>query len=371
MALFRDLTRLALMTLGEHGVGPAQRAADAMRRKDLTRFLQNSGLAVTPLADELPGFRGQAQAMRAAWNAQDFALYERSYLDAYRAQAVLGNALVAHRMIANAFLAEATEETRDWLDAVRIAPYVEAAKRYAQERRTPFAFALYANMLHSQGAAYRGTEFADKVTLEGWAQLAQCETLAKEALAAAGPDAAKDPLWRFTSYVLEEVNMSARFEEAWALDPYNLNLCAHRANMLLTRWHGTHEGAFDEFALRAAARTADRFGEGMYALIHQSVTDVGHLDHKETRCDLARVKRGFADLMARYPAQSVVNRYANFLIWTRRESDEIEAWELVASRRLKAIVPEVWLGDVMVEKVEDALEDLMFSKETWEDAQED
>lgn len=116
----------------------------------------------------------------------------------------------------------------------------------------------------------------------------------------------------------------------------------------MPRWLGRSEHDLEVFARRAAELTKDRFGLGFYALIQQANTDVGEHELEDTLCDPEMVKRGFEDLITRFPAPSNMNRYADMLEWM----GDTEALADLLETRFRWIVPEIWYGDTTEEQFE-------------------
>ncbi len=90
----------------------------------------------------------------------------------------------------------------------------------------------------------------------------------------------------------------------------------------------------------------------MYALVYAQGYHVGAHEIGDTLCDVELMKRGFKDLAERHPSQSLFNRWAAGMYFAK----QYRTCERVFRTRIKAIVPEVWLGKDRDAKVKDALD---------------
>jgi hypothetical protein len=196
----------------------------------------------------------------------------------------------------------------------------------------------------------RGTAWARDVQADQWQGY---EALLGEADAVldSHPDPA-DFSWRMSDYSRSANTgdfdiFKARFERAWLMDRYNIDLCRSHARMIMPRWLGRDEHDLENFARRAADLTRDRFGLGFYALIQQANTEVGDHELADTLCDPDLVKQGFEDLLARFPAPSVMNLYADTLEWM----GDTEALADLFESRFRVMVPQIWYGETRSDKI--------------------
>ena len=278
--------------------------------------------------------------------------FEALYAQSERADIMLANATKLHifqwRQLFEAF-DEADGPTCDTL--------TEPFKRWFEATRTPLAAASYASALYDAAFAYRGGRCADEVREEQWARYNERLEAGRDALAATEPAGRQSLpwLWAHYDYGLQDAGnldeFNARFREAWSRDMSNFLICTSHGVRLLPRWLGHDARDLEGFARHAAGMTHDRFGEGMYALIYGQGYHIGSHPIGDTLCDKDRLKRGYEDLCARYPSQSMLNRFAAGMYFARDYSTCAAVF-----RGMNAIVPDLWDGDTETARIEDALD---------------
>ena len=306
------------------------------------------------LRDEPPECAA-ANADMARWTAAGtLEPFEALYLESERADRMLANALKMH-----VFLWQRLFDAFAHADGPEADRLAAPFRRWFEARRSPIAAAAYATALHRTAFAYRGGRFADDVCEEQWAEYNKRLEIGRDALAATQVAGRTCQPWLWASYdygrqdvsSLDEFN--ARFREAWSRDMSNTSLCVSHGIRLLPRWYGHDERDLEAFARHATGMTQDRFGDGMYALIYGYGYHIGAHKIGDTACDRERLKRGYEDLAERFPAQSILNRYAAGMYF----SGDTKACA-GAFRRMRSIVPELWLGSTREKQVTDALETL-------------
>lgn len=314
------------------------------------------------LHDEIPRLYGERDAMRRAWQERDFAAY-RAAFEAARAEGDLAeNGKPRYLLVKDWFLEEfmAIPDSDD--AGPRHEALLDGFASYFREDPSPFSAATYADALRVTAYAWRGTACAADVNMDQADQFRRFLQQA-DAVLDSQPDP-QDFSWRASDFRrgAETGSFSEyqrRFEAVWALDRYNIDLCRSFARMIMPRWLGRDEHDLEVFARRAAELTKDRFGYGFYALIQAANTEVGEHEIEDTLCDPALVKQGFEDLLARFPAPSNFNLYADMLEWMK----DTQALADLLETRFRTIVPEIWYGDTIDDKFAYAFETLLEADE--------
>ncbi|MFK0206332.1 hypothetical protein [Agrobacterium sp. NPDC090283] len=342
---------------------PRRRAASADQNlSPHERLVRDYDLHLVELHDEIPRLIPQRDAMRAAWRRRDFLAYHQAFEAARQADGIAENGKPHYSLVKEWFLDEFLTIPDDDDAGLRHETLLEAFEGFFRQHPSPFSAATYADALRMTAFTWRGTEYGHDVRQEQWQKYEAFLLKADEVLdSCPGPD---DFAWRISDYrraandgSIEE--FQERFEAAWAQDRYNIDLCRSHARMIMPRWLGRDEHDLEVFARSAAELTKDRFGLGFYALIQQANTEVGDHELAGTLCDPALVKQGFEDLLARFPAPSLVNYYADMLEWM----EDKEALADLLQSRFRTIVPQIWYGDTREEKIAYAFDTLLEAAE--------
>lgn len=333
--------------------------------EELTQYeilLKAYGIASIFLHDEIPRLYEERDAMRRAWQARDFSAYRAAFEAALAEGDLAENGKPRYALVKDWFLEEFTAIPDSDDAGPRHEALLDSFAAYFRREPSSFSAATYADALRVTAYAWRGTACAADVNLD---QAEQFDKFLRRADAVLdsqpGPD---DFAWRASDFRrgAETGSFSEyqrRFEAAWALDRYNIDLCRNFARMIMPRWLGRDAHDLEVFARRAADLTKDRFGYGFYALIQAANTEVGEHELEDTLCDPALVKQGFEDLVARFPTPSNFNLYADMLEWM----NDTEALADLLDTRFRAIVPEIWYGDTLDDKFVYAFETLLEADE--------
>ena len=314
------------------------------------QLVRDYDLYLIDLHDEIASLIPQRNAMRAAWRKGDFEAYQRAF-EAARASGIIAEngkplyALVKDWFL-EPFMALPDDETAAAAHEDMLAPF----RDFFHRSPSPFSAATYADALRATAFVRRGTAYGHLVRQEQWQSYEELLREADHVL-----DSHADPenfSWRMSDYRRSANEGSfdtfkARFERAWLLDRYNIDLCRSHARMIMPRWLGRDEHDLENFARRAAELTKDRFGLGFYALIQQANTEVGDHELADTLCDPDLVKRGFEDLLERFPAPSIMNLYADTLEWM----GDTEALADLLETRFRVMVPDIWYGETRSDKI--------------------
>ena len=279
------------------------------------RILELTGLPVVFRAapDRLSaGVEARLQPMR---EADDFAGLAIAFDRLFARRTFGGNGYRTYRIAENMLLTPVDEA----ISMGEPSAAGEALDRYRrwwlQDRANPIAAAILARALLTTGEALDAHRFDSGVCDDEFLRDACGE--ARGVLARAGPNGRRHWLWRQADFTLafcawscgaeDEELLAVTFEALQKLDPHEFGIYDDRTEHLLPEWAGS-VAAIDVFARAAAARTAGRFGELMYARIYDRA--LRFIDADQTGVDQDRLLRGFADWHARFPTQAVANRYA-------------------------------------------------------------
>lgn len=328
----------------------AKRAAQFRAGRE--RLRKTYKLATLSYHDE-PQEGRAANAQIAGWLAEGrLEPFEALYAQSERADIMLANATKLHVFQWRRLLAAFDDADGPACD--RLTP---PFKHWFETTRTPLAAASYASALHDAAYAHRGSRSADEVREDQWARYNARLELGRDALAAtaAAGRTSLPWLWAQYDYALQDAGsldeFNARFRDAWSRDMSNVLICLSHGVRLLPRWLGHDARDLEAFARHATGMTHDRFGEGLYALIYGHGYHIGGHPIGDTLCDRDRLRRGYEDLAARFPSQSILNRFAAGMYFSRDYPTCAAVF-----RGMSAIVPELWDGATETARIEDALD---------------
>ncbi|UDF28945.1 UNVERIFIED_ORG: hypothetical protein LHK14_15680 [Roseateles sp. XES5] len=345
------------------GRKPAMPAEPLSEEEQLVR---DYDLYLVDLHDEIPALVPQRDAMRAAWQRGDFEAYQRAFEAARAGGVIAENGKPLYSLVRDWFTEPFTALPRNEVTLPAQEEMLNAFRDFFYRSPSPFSAASYHDALRTTAFVRRGTAYGHLVRADQWRDY---KTLLQEADDVLDSHAdPKDFSWRMSDYRRSANEGSfdvfkARFERAWLLDRYNVDLCQAHARMIMPRWLGRDEQDLEDFALRAAELTKDRYGFGFYALIQQANTEVGDHELQDTLCDPDLVKRGFEDLLARFPAPSIMNLYADTLEWM----GDTEALADLLETRFRVMVPQIWYGDTREEKIDYLFATLLEAAEVLEE----
>lgn len=164
----------------------------------------------------------------------------------------------------------------------------------------------------------RGGGYASTVPGEGMKLFRERLALAAKALEAAEPEGKESPIWYWVALVVAgssgqpQAQFDALFEEAVTRFPHYHPLHYTRMNYLLPQWGGSFE-AVDGFIQRSVERTREVDGEAFYAWLYVDVARKYDGDlFAGTMASWPRMRKGFEDMVARYPDDWNWNLYATF-----------------------------------------------------------
>jgi hypothetical protein len=173
--------------------------------------------------------------------------------------------------------------------------------------------------LASFEAAYgwhaRGSEYASKVTEEGWKLFRQRTANAREMLEKLGPEARKDPEWyaEMLSIALAEGwthdQFDALYSEAVKKFPYYYEFYFTKGNFYSKKWYGS-QADYQAFVDESVKATERQLGQSMYARLHWSAWRNSMF--KDGQTDWSRMKQGFERILKNFPDDWNRNNFAKF-----------------------------------------------------------
>jgi hypothetical protein len=336
-------------------------------------FLKQRKIGVVSLFDEDPAFIESKQRIDDIVREGRLEDFSQLNIAAMREGSILTNAIPLHA------LQRAYLRARLGIDESVEQGKAAIVMAQAAYNRAPSAeTAAQLSVVHTALAQlYRGYEYlGEDGTTGDWESMQKHVTIAQEVLARHAADGQGSARWLRQHYY-HAINEScsreefdARFEVAWALDRYDTSLIESHSIFLLPRWIGHDEQDVEVFARRVMELTRDRFGLGGYAWAYDVHATIGDHEAQDTRVDRALLIDAYEDLTQRFPAASVVNRYARTMMWFEDDEGELAAYRLF-SERMRAIVPEVWNGETRDEQISDALDSLDLAMMAAEDLESD
>lgn len=185
-------------------------------------------------------------------------------------------------------------------------------KKAPQSELRPIALAVMhqAQAWKARGGGYGAPEETMRIFRE---RLRLAAVVLKENEAAGE----KSPIWWWAALVVagssgvEAAQFDRAFEDAVTRFPSYKPLYYTRMNYLLPQWGGSFE-AVDRFVADSVARTAATEGESMYAWLYLDIAAKTRERFEQTGVSWTRMKKGFEDLVERYPDLRNRNAFATF-----------------------------------------------------------
>jgi hypothetical protein len=291
------------------------------------RVMAETGLPVVWDRDPDPTYAAIERRLKQHAAAHDFNAIAKAFDALFADKQFCGNGYRTYRVVPPLLLGP-IEAAAMAGDAPFVAKSLEMfAAWWAADKTDPAAAAIYARALTVAGYARSAQGVAERSAPDALSELRDTCGFARSVLAHAGSLGRRHWLWRQADFVLTFVAWNAGVEDEDALlpsfaavqtlDPYEFGIYDDRAVQLLPHWAGRGAGptsgsrtlgAVDQFARAAVERTANRFGELMYARVYDNV--LGFEDAECTLVDPDRLLAGFADWYQRFPSQALANRYA-------------------------------------------------------------
>lgn len=214
--------------------------------------------------------------------------------------------------------------------------------------RSSIAAAMAAERIYRAAWKARGSGFADTVKPEQWARFYELVGQADKTLEAARKYAARDPYWHqmkiSTSFHLPhgERSYEQSLKNAVTATRYDHSLYFGAVSDFTPKWGGSWQEV-DAFARLAAAMTHDRDGDAFYARVYWYVAQSEYMPSgdifKDTEVSWPLMKRGFEDLIARYPHSAWnLNAFAGFACVAGDEETLRSLWPKIGA----FLIPRAW-----------------------------
>lgn len=316
--------------------------------------------AICSHAGELEDRNAIAAEFAAAFDRSEFASIESRYARALATEERLGSGqFVANQMVRYVFQHRVSTgqqvgehgaanpdrgNDRYWIEVE------EKTRVWAAQFPKSVLPALVLSRAHEQHAwAHRGGGYASKVPKEAWSQFTANINLAQQALMDRAALGKSDPNWWYQLLRLGWVQSWP--EERYllvanaAMDafPQNPDIYSAISRKLLPQWGGSWSQVA-AFADHAVKRTREVQGESLYARIYwhlQGYLEPGLL--ASGQANWPRIRKGFEDLVARYPDNWNLNHFARFAC---DAGDKPTAQRLFQQTK-GAVVPSAWANHAM------------------------
>jgi len=274
------------------------------------------------------------QANAAFWN-QDFKKLDRMYDEFMRDGA---------RSTDGTWMVEAIQETFQGVfvmaDEGMIQRYMASWEKSAPESK--LRPVLEAMLWEELAWKARGNEARSMVERESANVFRDRLKKATQALEAS-QDLGKDsPIWYWVALIVagssgrSAAEQDALFEQAVKRFPSYQPLYYTRMNYLLPQWGGSYD-AVERFVRASVARTSETEGSALYAWLYVDLgngrKNLGGDLFEVTRVSWPAMKKGFEDLVARYPAEDNKNLFATYAC---RARDKETTGRLLAELGAKA-----------------------------------
>ncbi len=227
---------------------------------------------------------------------------------------------------------------------------LQLTERYlASHPNSAFAHLMFVRAMFGSAWATRGGDYANKVprlAMESFhRQMAQTQTYLADHADLLMSDTT-------THLYLLMVGRSVAWEHGqhWAVledglkrDPGDWDLFQEMMFTMLPKWHGSAED-LEMVANRAVASSRAEMGTALYAWTYMTaVYDFKGDFFRSTLATWAKMKKGFEDLLARYPAPENLNQFA--LVACLAE-DQVEAKALLTKIGSQPLLKQWGAGDV-------------------------
>lgn len=195
----------------------------------------------------------------------------------------------------------------------------------AQHPKSTLAPIVLARIYGTQAWIYRGPGFANTVAKEDWKMFHGLMHRAVEVLNEHQVEGRKDPHWwvgllEATFYgSVDPARYQQLTKNAINAFPDNAEIYIAIASTLQPQWGGSYS-AIAALASDAVERTKASEGEAFYARIYWSLVDtLGHPAFLKPGVDWSRIRKGFDDILQRYPGDWNLNGYARMACLEARD----------------------------------------------------
>jgi hypothetical protein len=274
------------------------------------RILAETGLQVAHYAEPKADHVALTQALLPLTMANDLPALACAFTAHFDAPRFCSTGFRTYRIV-QAILMASMEEAALSSDQTELARALAALEAWwLRDRNDPAAAASFARGLTIAANATHAALGAPSTAVE------YCHK-ARAILAHAAPTGRNHWLWRqadiaatalaWTLGLDDEDALLPAFTAIQALDPYEFGIYDDRTAHLLHQWTVNRE-SLEVFACASADRTADRFGDLLYARIYDTV--LRYEDPETTRIDIDRFFSGFTEWQNLFPSQPLINRHA-------------------------------------------------------------
>lgn len=187
--------------------------------------------------------------------------------------------------------------------------------------KEPIAALFEAQYWISYAWSARGSGYSSSVSQEGWKLFKERLAQAEKVLTESKDYASSSPLWYDLMLVAKSAGGGPESERdavfAEGVDKYDWYLPLYFTRQsFLTPWWGGDWDRIESFALWSVKKTKKTMGETMYARLYWSVAGNDYQVNnvfKESKASWPKMKKGFDDLMKRFPeSRRNLNAYARF-----------------------------------------------------------
>lgn len=216
--------------------------------------------------------------------------------------------------------------------------------------RSSIAATLEAERIYEAAWEARGGGFASTVKPEQWARFYELVGQADKVLDSVKKYGVNDPSWGMTK-ILTSFHLSRgkrSYEEilknAIGATRYDHSLYFTGVMNMTPKWGGSWEKV-DAFARLAAAMTKERDGDAFYARVYWYISQAEYLPNgsifKDTEVSWPLMKKGFEDLLARYPHSAWnLNAFAGFACLADDEATLRKLWPRIGAFFMPPAWPE-------------------------------
>ena len=175
----------------------------------------------------------------------------------------------------------------------------------------------------------RGTEYAERVTPEGWKLFNERLATAQTIINGARKMKERDPYLGMVALTValgkgpDKAEYDAIVEESHTGEPTFWRYDTKRAFSLLPRWHGS-PGEWEAFALKAAARP-DGLGAEVYVRIVLNLMNSYGNIFEESDASWPKTREGLELMLKRYPESLEVANQAALLAYLAKDRDMAKA----------------------------------------------
>jgi hypothetical protein len=289
-----------------------------MIKRVLTAALLLAMCFATPtIADELRQRQELTETVTTRFFAEDFDALERLATEfrTGKSRSASGTWRLTHFYYAfNSALPSREKDDGFWSRANAIAD--RWVQRYP---RSPTAHMVRATVLVRHGWKFRGGGYASSVDPAAWPPFFKKLGEAKDYLRRHKDVASVDPHWYdsmaqiATAEGWDSRDFEALVDEGLTREPLYYQLYFSAVTFYLPKWGGD-AGQIESFANAAVKRTQKEEGYALYARIYWVASQYQYGSDLFTRTGVVwpKMKRGIADVLARYPDQWNINNFAHF-----------------------------------------------------------